>query len=152
MRYRVLILLIIISVVGTIICNEHLYAYSLPVHTEITKRVIDQNKASLNIYLTSIGLINGVDEKLKSGNDEKKVKEWIEYGSWKEDFNWATLLDPLFSHFYNPITNDSGVGWPSAYDWANASNNDWSWKKTRDYFYQGLTLATKLYETVWRIR
>ena len=146
MRYKVLILLIIISVVGTIIFNEYLYAYSLQVHTEITKRVIDQNKVSLNIYFTNIGLINGVDEKLKLGNDEKKAREWMEFGSWKEDYNWDWNNNPLFSHFYNPITNDSGVGlWPSAYAWANASNNEWSWLKARDYFYQGLTFNTKLH-------
>ncbi|MDP3298315.1 MAG: hypothetical protein Q8N09_12150 [Thermodesulfovibrionia bacterium] len=144
MKFKVLILLII-SVMGTIMCNEHLYAYSLQVHTEITKRVIDQNKTKLNNYLTDIGLINGIDEKLKSGNDKKRAREWIEYGSWKEDFNWDWNNNPLFSHFYNPITNTSGVGdiWPSAYEWANASNNDWSWIKARNYFYQGLTLTTK---------
>ncbi|MBI4822828.1 MAG: hypothetical protein HY805_01165 [Nitrospirae bacterium] len=73
------------------------------------------------------------------------MRRWIEKGSVREDYNWQNLLDPLYSHFYNPLTNKSGVGdWvPSAYEWADMLNNKWSWKSARDYFYKGLTLTVK---------
>jgi len=141
------IIILALSVIS-LLFNREVHSYSLNVHEEITKRVINQNKTILNTYFTNIGLTNGVDEELKSGNDTKEVRKWIEEGSWKEDFNWSWSWNnnPLYSHFYNPLTNDSGVGaWPSAYHWANATNNDWSWIKARDYFYQGLTLGTKLH-------
>ena len=43
------------------------------------------------------------------------------------------------------MTNKSGVGdtWFSAYDWANASINPWSWRAARNKFYEGLTLKIK---------
>ncbi len=137
------LLVIILCLVGIFSFQERLYAYSLDVHEEITKRTIKQNKDKLNKYINDYaGLTNGVDEFINN----KKIIDLIKDGSWKEDFNWSWNNNLLFSHFYNPVTNTSGVGlWPSAYDWANASNNNWSWQKTRDYFYQGLTLATKLH-------
>lgn len=41
--------------------------------------------------------------------------------------------------------NTSGVGgsWPSAYEWANAAKNEWSWQVARNRFYDGLTLTKK---------
>jgi hypothetical protein len=135
MRQKLFVL--ILCVISVFLYQERLFAYSLAVHKQITIQLIDQNKQVLNNYLKNIGLSNGVDEPI----NKKKVREWIEEGSWKEDFNWSLLNNPLFSHFYNPLTNKSGVGvlWPSAYEWADSQNNEWSWKMARDY----LTLTTK---------
>lgn len=143
MKKKVIILFFCIA--SIIIFQKNLNAYSLKVHEQITIEVINQNKAKLNKYLTDIGLPNGVEDELKSGNDKRKVRKWIEDGSWKEDLNWQYLFDPLFSHFYNPLTNKSGVGdsWLSAYEWADATSNSWSWTKARENFYKGLTLKTK---------
>jgi hypothetical protein len=130
-----------LSIISVILFHIKLDAYSTDVHENISKEVINQNVQRLNDYLKNIGLSNGVIEIV----NKKKVRTWIEEGSWKEDFNWSLTNNPLFSHFYNPLTNRSGVGdsWPSAYEWANASNNSWSWIKARDNFYKGLTLTTK---------
>jgi len=139
MRQKLFIWILI--VVNVFLYQDKLYAYSLAVHTKITDETINQNKGKINKYINDYtGLTNGVDEFIKN----KKIIDWIKDGSWKEDFNWSRNNNFLYSHFYNPITNTSGVGgiWPSAYHWANATNNDWSWKKVRDYFYQGLTLIT----------
>jgi len=151
MKMKKKILILILNITLIFLYHDRLDAYSLNVHEKITEKVIKQNEEKLNKYLGNIGLINGMEEELKSGNDKRKVRKWIEYGSWKEDLNWSWNNNPLYSHFYNPVTNTSGVGgiWPSAYEWANASNNDWSWKKVRDYFYQGLTFTAKI---AWRIR
>ncbi len=144
MKMKKKILILTLNITLIFLFHIRLDAYSLKVHERITEEVIKQTEVKLNQYLKNIGLSKGVNEELKSGNDKKEVIEWIKYGSWKEDLNWDWNNNPLFSHFYNPVTNTSGVGlWPSAYDWANASNNDWSWKKVREFFYQGLTLTTK---------
>ncbi len=121
--------------------NEGVDAYSTAIHRKITVNVIDQNTSSLNFYLNDIGLTNGIEAFVNG----EKVRQWIEDASVDEDYNWNSILDPIYSHFYNPITNTSGVGGvcPSAYDWANDPNNPWSWEKARDSFYKGLTLTTK---------
>ncbi len=116
-------------------------AYKPVVHERITDEAIQHNLTNINGKIRDYLGLDSVEDVINN----KMIKRWIKDGSFKEDYNWGWNNNPLFSHFYNPITNDSGVGgiWPSAYDWANATNNDWSWKKTRDYFYQGLTFTTK---------
>ena len=133
--------MLILCLMTSLFCQQNVYAYSMALHRRITEKVIDQNTASLNNYLGNVGLTNGLIEPINN----KRVREWIEDGSYYEDYNWTALLDPLYSHFYNPITNTSGVGsvFPSAYDWANDPNNPWSWQKARDNLYNGLTRAAK---------
>lgn len=141
MRSRIFIWLIALIAI-LLHCNE-LDAYSTKVHRKLTEKIIDLNIQSLNNYLKNIGLPKGVTESVNN----RFVRRWIEDGSYDEDYNWDwwKFYDPLYSHFYNPLTNTSGVGnlTPSAYDWANDSNNSWSWQKARDNFYNGLTLTTK---------
>lgn len=113
----------------------------MDMHRAITEKVIDQNTYTLNSFLSNVGLTKGITEFI----NKKEVRKWIEDGSHDEDWNWTFVWEPLYSHFYNPITNTSGVGgvFPSAYDWANDPTNEWSWAKARDNFYNGLTLADK---------
>jgi hypothetical protein len=131
----------IVGFITILLCHNDLNAYSTKVHRKITEAVVDLNMLSLNNYLKNIGLPKGVTESVNN----KEVRKWIEDGSYFEDYNWNLLNNPLYSHFYNPLTNRSGVGdlWFSAYDWANALVNPWSWRTARDKLYEGLTLTTK---------
>lgn len=136
--------ILLLSIMMIVFCSENSDAYSTNVHRRITENVISLNADSFNIYLGNIGITKGIIQYVNN----KLVREWIEDGSYDEDYNfdWWRFYDPLFSHFYNPLTNSSGVGnlSPSAYDWANDSNNTWSWQKARDNFYNGLTLTTTI--------
>lgn len=122
-------------------CQQDANSYSLAVHRNITEKVIDQNSNAINGYLNNVGITKGITEFINN----KEVRKWIEDGSYEEDSNWSFVWELLYSHFYNPITNTSGVGgvFPSAYDWANDPTNEWSWAKARDNFYKGLTLVDK---------
>ncbi len=126
--------------IGILLCCEKAYAYSQKFHVILTKKAINQNKDALNKYIENyIGLSKGVDNFLLY----ERVRQLIEDGSFNEDYNWNAINNPLLSHFYEPISNTAGVSYfglfpPSAYDWANASNNMWSWRSARQYFYYGL--------------
>ncbi len=116
------------------------YAYSLGVHEKITYNVIEQNKTKINGYLKNIGLDNGINENLKNSFLWKKtVREWMEYGSWMEDID----VSILWSHFYDPLTNEGysigGIVSQSAYDRANDLPNYGPWVWARERLYDGLT-------------
>ena len=112
--------------------------------------------------VNSNGRIDGTDE-------QKKVIQWIsEIGAKLEDGNFREL-----NHFHNPLKTwpSAGYGiWRSAIVWAQDSTaqatwgsssvtsqevcspfcipdtptpSDWSWQKTRNYFYTALTTETR---------
>lgn len=129
-----------------IFCSvDSINAYSIMVHKEISKRLIIQDEQKLNSYLRNIGLTKGVNEKIRNSFLwEKTVREWIEYGSWIEDFS----VDILTSHFYDPLTNKGySVGGveigQSAYDRANDLPNYGPWVWARKRLYDGLTQTDK---------
>jgi hypothetical protein len=124
-----------------LVCQGRLDAYSQRVHRRITKEVIDGSAGRLNQYINNYtGLTKGVEDKI----DRKRIRDWIEDGSWWEDVG----LDILTSHFHNPLTN-KGLTEPrfpdgeSAYDRANNPHNYWSWGNARQLLYKGLTSTTK---------
>ncbi|MCJ7782581.1 MAG: hypothetical protein MUP41_01510, partial [Desulfobacterales bacterium] len=135
------ILLLIIGLVTFFSGQGQLAAYHPDVHRKITINTINQMTNRLNTYIRdSIGETDYLD-KISWG---KTIRKWIEDGSWWEDLSIVSPLDLLTSHYYNPYTNKglTEVGFTigeSAYDRANNSNNFYSWKNARDYFYRGLT-------------
>ena len=137
----------ILSLVIVLLTQEKLDAYLGAVHEEITKKVIDQNVTKLNEYINEyIGLSTGVIEFIY----KKRLRVWIEQGSWNEDYV-IPIKDLPTSHYHNPYTNkgltEGGITiGVSAYDRANDLTNYWGWKKARENFYTGLTSTEK----VWR--
>lgn len=121
-------------------CWDISLAYHLNIHKRITEESIQQNIVIINEKLKNFIGLESVDELVNN----KEIREWVKEGSWREDVGF----DILTSHFYNPITNQglnlgNQVVGESAYDRANNLNNAWSWKKAREYFYEGLTLISK---------
>lgn len=137
---RLLLMAVIVFLV-IIFFNATVDAYSRAVHEEITRRVINQNLQSLNIYVRNIGLVNGMIEEING----KKISDWMIEGSWMEDIG---LVDMLTSHFYDPLTNKGysvlgvEVG-QSAYDSANDLSNYGAWVWARKRLYDGLTQTDK---------
>ncbi|TAL23360.1 MAG: hypothetical protein EPN94_09545 [Nitrospirae bacterium] len=140
MKNKFLFLILIFSVI--FLYHSKSSAYSIDVHRKITEKVIKLNEEKISKYISSA---TGLSDGIRATINNKTIKIWIEDGSYYEDFNWNLLNNPLFSHFYNPLTNKSGVGdiWFSAYDWSNSLVNPWSWRIARNKFYEGLTLKTK---------
>ena len=135
--------LLLIVALALLFGNHQLLAYDVKVHKRITEETIKQNADRVNEYLKNLGLNDGADEFILG----KKIIDLIKDGSYDEDYNWNLLNNPLYSHFYNPLTNKSGVGdiWFSAYDWANASINPWSWKTARNKLYEGLRIVVIIF-------
>lgn len=129
-----------------ILFQENLDAYSTDVHEEITIRVIGQNIQTFDNYFRDLGFADGV----RGLVNKKQIRQWIEQGSWNEDYV-IPIKDLPASHYHNPYTNrgltEGGIEiGKSAYDRANDLTNYWGWKKARWNFYTGLTSTEK----VWR--
>ncbi len=116
-------------------------------------------------YLKNLGFDEGLKEELKCVETKRTIKKWLAEGAELEDTSNA--LFPLFgttrsfNHFHNPLkpwseaglddwvlflhyTGQSSLLW--AQDGANQQNfpeRDWSWQKTREYYYLALTSATE---------
>jgi len=122
--------------------------------------------------LSKLGFDEGLDELLKWGK-VKPAWQWLIIGADKEDagqvwYNLATNTSRFNNHFHNPLKNWENAGlddWipihitgKSSLLWAQDSEyqsdtnflglitwpeGDWSWPKTRDYFYQALTATSE---------
>ena len=123
--------------------------------------VLDKNKGD---YLQHLGFEFGLDESFKWNEIKKTLTEWIEEGANLEDKS-----DPLFpafgttrsvNHFHNPrkpwtqaglddwfilhYTGESSLVWSQ--DGARQQTyieGDWSWQKTREYYYLAVTATTE---------
>lgn len=137
-------------------------------HKDLTRSAANQSDLSpeREDVLSSIGFSVDLDEVLywpshvcddKTGQVECTVRDWLRYGSEKEDARKYNLIYNAsvrcFNHFHDPIGNkglsDDAAG-QSALEWAQDANNqfgevegDQSWSMVRTLFYQGLTGATE---------
>ena len=107
-------------------------------HPKITQKVLDKKSDDIQAYLqTNLGLTNGVDESF----DGKTLFNIITNGSDTED-NFPRAKN----HFYNPL-DGSGLhdycnSGESNLEWAQDNlNNEYSWPRAREYFYQAMTEA-----------
>lgn len=132
-------------------------AWSVDTHRIITEVAIDNSilENSNGDYLNlNLGFQDGIIEYLLWKHYNLPVLEWLQEGSEKED----DVLPPRFmNHFHNPLKHlhdwgEAGLddwynllplnGLSSAL-WAHRDSNDWSWPRTRDYFYTALTASTE---------
>lgn len=109
----------------------------------------------------NLGFEKGLEDFLKLGNDNKKIKDWITEGANLED-SYSFWKDIVFgdarpeNHFHNPLKawsdaglNDIKTG-KSSLLWAqdgsyqqNYREGDWSWQTIRDKYYWALTDTTE---------
>lgn len=124
-------------------------------HPDISE-IAARNTILNSNYLKNFGLAKGLDEIL----NDQKVFVWIRKGASLED--QSSPLFPLIgttrslNHFHNPLKPFSEAGlddWfilhytgESSVLWAQDGSRqqtivggDWSWQKTREYFYTALT-------------
>ncbi len=104
-------------------------------------------------FLRNIGFNRGINKDELIWNGKKRpIKEWIALGAELED----SPLSRSFNHFHNPLkpwsqaglddwlvfhlTGKSSLLWAQDGSYQQSSvNEDWSWLKTRVYFYTALT-------------
>jgi hypothetical protein len=153
-----------INIIFLITCITSVHAYNNLTHSKISKEAYNTSILSTG-YLDNIGISQ--DDKFDISNISKNGKliengepinvgtllGWLREGSVDED---DYTIIPLFlrfnNHFYNPI-DGSGLhfgiitGYPAPSwgleDDATYSEQLYSIKDARDYFYKGLTMTTK---------
>lgn len=120
----------------------------------VLRSCIDKDDMNCS-YLKNIGLANDLGEYFQWGKYEKDAKKWIEEGAKYEDK--PTLRS--FNHFHNPLKpwNQAGLDeklvvsleGKSSLLWSqdgsyqqSSAGEDWSWQKTREYYYRALTART----------
>ncbi len=135
---------------------------------DITHRDLSQSAAANSVlsrskgdYMKNLGLEKGLNQKVMGAGKMQSVMLWLQDGAQLEDT--GTKRDALTgkarfnNHFHNPLKPWSQAGlddWvglhytgESSLLWAQDGNKqqsiveyrgDWSWQKTRDYFYDAL--------------
>jgi len=115
-------------------------------------RACKQNELDTCDYLENIGFESGLKERFTVNEKIRTAKEWIAEGAKYEDK--PTLRS--FNHFHNPLKqwNQAGLDeklvvslkGKSSLLWSqdgfyqqSSAGEDWSWQKTRDYYYRALT-------------
>jgi len=145
--------------------HERLTEYAVTNYTHL-KRCPDQDDSNCDI-LKKIGLTFGLDEILTWGQ-KKEVWKWLILGADREDagtlINMVTNSARFNNHFHNPLKDWESAGLSelialppfflegkSSLLWAQDSDyqsdpkwpeGDWTWEKTREYYYAALTGAT----------
>ncbi|MCJ7602770.1 MAG: hypothetical protein MUO63_14890 [Desulfobulbaceae bacterium] len=111
--------------------------------------------------LTTLGLVDGLEEMLVWRHEGKPVREWLAYGAEKEDaYNTIDLITQkgrFFNHFHNPIetwpwqeaglddgvfSGESSLRWMQDSEAQSEPSNpegDYSWITTRGHYYNALT-------------
>jgi hypothetical protein len=132
-------------------------------HKDISQVAAYKSILGTTNYLKNVGLAEGLTHLLKLNMKEKELYKWIQEGAELEDMSDRGF--PIFgttrslNHFHNPLkpwpqaglddwyinhyTGESSLLW--AQD-GNRQNNvvegDWSWQKTREYYYLAFTSKT----------
>ncbi|KJU87479.1 conserved hypothetical protein, secreted [Candidatus Magnetobacterium bavaricum] len=145
---HILFCMVIISILLTYAKN--VMPFSGSVHKRITEEAILQNKAEISNYITGYTGLNAFRVEFHRVKILAKIKD----SNSDEDLMFSlpllvTIMDSLYGHFYNPLTNAAFTSWPgnlfpSAYARANDSSNQYSWPNARLYFYQGLTSSSDM--------
>ena len=127
---------------GLFFVYNPLYAWDNTLtHPEITRRVLRNKLDDIQVYLeATLGLTNGIMETFNGDT----LLDIIVSGSDTEDgFGGISRAN---NHFYNPLSGGSGLldfgfSGESNLEWAQDHNNEYSWPRAREYYYQALTEA-----------
>lgn len=122
-------------------------------HQDLSEKAAEHSvlSSAKGDYLKNLGFDKNLEETFTLSGETKNVKNWIRYGSLKEDAgNIFTAY--YYNHFHNPLAlswNQAGLStcYPwingmSSILWAQNSSNPWNWQKARDYYYLALTSST----------
>jgi hypothetical protein len=130
-------------------------------HPDLSEMAARKSILGNQNYLMNIGFSKGIDEKING----KEIFKWIRDGAELEDK--SSTFFPVFgttrslNHFHNPLKAWAQAGlddWyinhytgESSLLWAQDGNKqqsvikgDWSWQKTRQYYYLALTSPSDL--------
>jgi hypothetical protein len=162
MNYRSVLISFAVSFV-LIFLSSNGWSWSVDTHKILTEAATKNSvlHESRDSYLNNrLGFKRGIKEGFMWTGSNWTVLYWLQEGSVREDDFFP--LPPRFSHhFHNPLKqlhdwdkaglDDSeiiidwafGSLWISSLLWAHRDSNDWSWQRTRDYFYTALTAATE---------
>ena len=146
----------------------HLYGQSFGLEIETHRRLNEYiatnpiNNFSLDEYVVNqLGFKAGVGTPLKSDSGERVIWEWVRDGGEYEDRPGGLVpsYTRSFNHFHDPLIEpwtNAGLGvagyspFKSSLIWAQEQGafgslfgGDWSWKKARNSFYNGLTSLNK---------
>jgi hypothetical protein len=144
-------------------------AYEHPVHARLSEEAAEQSKLR-DFLLIRLGLRTdpGRPDILEKRIGDRRIKEWIAYGSIREDDGKDGEADVLttrgFNHYHDPLRNWNEAGFDSVLNviyWANygsypvssilwatnpsqqqavgGTTGDWSWQKAKEYYYIYLT-------------
>ncbi len=139
-------------------------------HQDMSLKAIENSVLSptKGNYLKNLGFSENIEEIFMLNGESKNIKDWIRFGSLKEDaftyFEFINQTARFFNHFHNPLFpsdqwNQAGLdrdyivplpfltlthlSGESSLLWAqNETNNEWSWQKVRDYYNLALTSST----------
>jgi hypothetical protein len=134
-------------------------------HMQLSEYAVDNSILDKDSgdYLRNLGFIDALGTRVKWGED-KSIKKWFQDGAKLEDsYIFSDLLNNhsrFNNHFHNPlkpweqaglddtilfvpVTGKSSLLWAQDGVYQQGfTAGDWSWEKTRDYFYLALTSAT----------
>jgi hypothetical protein len=163
---------LILAVSSLLSFDNQTLAYEGEVHFKICEAAADASR--LAFFLRNhLGMEEGIDTKIRSGNLLKPVWEWIAFGGEAEDFGYLGKHNPTttraYNHFHDPLKDwdeaglknttaellyhgsyfrlpVSAVLWglkPGEQDFKSNFTGDWSWGKAREYYYDALTRPTE---------
>jgi hypothetical protein len=120
------------------------------VHPQVNEKA-SRVSPNLKTVLQNLGYAKGVDDSFGI-NTSKRLFDYFRDGGTKED----SPIYRAFNHFHDPLKSWDSAGlsgsWlgTSSLIWAQDQSllgvtvgGDWSWKKARDVFYEGLTTTDK---------
>lgn len=153
-------------IISLSLCHSS-WAYDGKVHSKINEESV--RSAQLDSFLKmKLGISKGVDNELIKDGETKFILQWIAYGGEAEDFGMPGdipfLSTRAFNHFHDPLKDWDNAGldsiadvpyrgrywrdptsailWgldPGKQDFSRNTTGDWSWEKTREYYYIYLT-------------
>jgi hypothetical protein len=162
----------ITSIALCIFFGIFMYQDVFPWDDEVTHKDLSEYAAITSVlsknggdYLKNLGFDTGLDEVLAWQDKNWTITKWLRYGAEREDYAGPLQMGYLngrgrsFNHFHNalkqyPWTEAGLDDWPfkgkSSILWAqdgtyqgNFYEGNWSWQKTREYFFDALTSTKK---------
>jgi hypothetical protein len=121
-------------------------------HKDLSKIAAEKSTLGVQDYLKNIGFSKGLDEKI----NRKETFLWVRDGAFFED----KPMSRSFNHFHNPLkqwglaglndtvlfvplTGESSLLWSQDGSYQqNSVDEDWSWQRTREYYYLALISKT----------